>query len=322
MKTPALFKEYVWLVNTIYKAGKISLAEINEKWRKTEMSEGVEYARATFNRHKDAIQDIFGLYIECDRKDGNRYYIGNARVLEGNSVQKWMLSTLSVSNVLADGLAVQDKIVIESIPDDRHLAVFIEAMKECNRVEIEYRRFGAEDTKTYTFDPYALKTYQQRWYILGHFVRKLREDDDITDVTINDDGDVEYFLTFSFDRIEKVTLLKKKFKMNPKFDAREFFNDCYGVSQGDYVPAQRIVIRAFGDEAYRIRTLPFHVSQHEIATYDDCADFEYFFKPTYEFTGKLLSRGAWLQVLEPEWLAEEVRDMHRETVRLYDTIHT
>ncbi|MCQ2148325.1 MAG: hypothetical protein MJZ16_12560, partial [Bacteroidales bacterium] len=26
------------------------------------MSEGVEYARATFNRHKDAIQDIFVLY--------------------------------------------------------------------------------------------------------------------------------------------------------------------------------------------------------------------------------------------------------------------
>lgn len=55
MKSPALFKEYIWLVNTIYRAGRISLAEINEKWVETEMSEGVEFARATFNRHKDAI---------------------------------------------------------------------------------------------------------------------------------------------------------------------------------------------------------------------------------------------------------------------------
>lgn len=31
MKTPALFKEYIWLVNTIYKAKAISLRDINER---------------------------------------------------------------------------------------------------------------------------------------------------------------------------------------------------------------------------------------------------------------------------------------------------
>jgi hypothetical protein len=51
MKVPAKFKEYIWLVNTIRRAGKISLAEINEKWLRTEMSEGIELARSTFNRH-------------------------------------------------------------------------------------------------------------------------------------------------------------------------------------------------------------------------------------------------------------------------------
>jgi len=52
MKTPAKFKEYIWLVNTIRKARRITLAEINERWINTEMSGGVEMARATFNRHK------------------------------------------------------------------------------------------------------------------------------------------------------------------------------------------------------------------------------------------------------------------------------
>jgi hypothetical protein len=41
MTTPTLFKEYIWLVNTIYQAGKISLNDINKKWLKTEMSGGV-----------------------------------------------------------------------------------------------------------------------------------------------------------------------------------------------------------------------------------------------------------------------------------------
>lgn len=47
MTTPTLFKEYIWLVNTIYQAGRISLSDINKKWMRTEMSEGVEMAPTT-----------------------------------------------------------------------------------------------------------------------------------------------------------------------------------------------------------------------------------------------------------------------------------
>ena len=41
MKIPTLFKEYIWLVNTIRRAKRISLAEINEKWINTDMSGGI-----------------------------------------------------------------------------------------------------------------------------------------------------------------------------------------------------------------------------------------------------------------------------------------
>ncbi|MCR4914979.1 MAG: hypothetical protein K6A96_04415 [Prevotella sp.] len=52
MTTPLLFKEYIWLVNTIHDAGGITLKEINEKWTATEMSGGVGLSRSTFRRHK------------------------------------------------------------------------------------------------------------------------------------------------------------------------------------------------------------------------------------------------------------------------------
>ncbi len=32
MNTPTLFKEYIWLVNTIYHAGRISLVDIKYEW--------------------------------------------------------------------------------------------------------------------------------------------------------------------------------------------------------------------------------------------------------------------------------------------------
>ncbi|UKK80003.1 hypothetical protein [Segatella bryantii] len=130
MKVPAKFKEYIWLVNTIRKYKRITFAEINEKWLETEMSEGVELARSTFNRHKDAIEDIFGIYIDCDRNNGYKYYIGNANMLHEDSVQNWMLSTLSVSNIISESMALKDRIKLESVPCDDYIEMVIEAMKK------------------------------------------------------------------------------------------------------------------------------------------------------------------------------------------------
>ena len=67
MKVPEKFKEYIWLLNIIYKYDGITFAKINEKWVKTEQCGGVELAKSTFCWHKNAIEYIFGVFIECDR---------------------------------------------------------------------------------------------------------------------------------------------------------------------------------------------------------------------------------------------------------------
>ena len=70
MTTPFLFKEYIWLVNTIYQARNITLEEINRKWVQTEMSDGVEIARNTFIRHRNAIENIFGTLTTAEQYQG------------------------------------------------------------------------------------------------------------------------------------------------------------------------------------------------------------------------------------------------------------
>ena len=104
MNVPTLFKKYIWLVNTIYRTGGISLQDLNERWKQTDMSGGESLSRTTFNRHKDAIEDMFGIIIDCDWNDGYKYYIGNPEVLRENTVQNWMLTTLSVSNLISESL--------------------------------------------------------------------------------------------------------------------------------------------------------------------------------------------------------------------------
>ena len=230
MTVPVLFREYIWLVNTIYKARKISLSEINDKWIETEMSGGVEFSRTTFHRHKIAIEEMFGIYIDCDRKDGFKYYIGNEYVLQENSVQNWMLSTLSVSSLLAESMSLNERILLENVPSGgEKLNMLIKAMKESRKISITYRRYGGHATRTFDLEPYCVKLFGQRWYMLGRFA---------------DRG----FATFSLDRMLEVEMNDEKFKIDEDFDAASYFSDCFGVMLDENSKPENVLIRAYGYE--------------------------------------------------------------------------
>ncbi len=309
MKTPLRFREYIWLVNTIRRARKITFAEIQKKWLDSELSEGVELSRSTFNRHKEAIQDMFGIYIECDRQNGYKYSIGNSEVLQNDSVQNWLLSTLSVSNVISESISLQDRILLEAIPTaDTYLGKVIEAMKKNVRIAIEYRRYGTDTPKQLNFEPYCIKLCKRRWYVLGHFYRE----------ATGYKPEADYFGIFSFDRILSMHLTDTKFKINPDFDAQEFFNECYGVFVNDDTELEKIVIRAYNHERYYLRDLPLHKSQNEIGQGEDYADFELFVRPTVDFCDQLMSRGCLIRVLSPQWLAEEIYHMHLDAAQMYE----
>lgn len=310
MTTYTKFKEYIWLVNTIFQAKAITFAEIKERWLETDMSEGVELARATFNRHKDAIEDIFGIYIECDRQNGYKYYIGNEHVLHEDTVQNWILSTLSVGNVISEGLSLQDRILLETVSSGgEYLPQVIEAMKKSVRVKVSYQRYGSDESKFLDFEPYCIKLFNKRWYVLAHFHR------DATDEREADD----YFGMFAFDRIRSLELTNVKFQIDSDFDAAAYFSENFGVLVHDGTPKERIVIRAYGQERYYLQDLPIHHSQRIIEEGEDYADFELNLRPTIDLTRHLLGLGSTVQVLTPDWLADEVHDMHLDAAMLYGT---
>lgn len=310
MKIPILFKQYIWLIETIYEAGKITFAEINEKWLRTEESEGVELSRTTFNRHRDAILDMFGVIIECDRKDGYRYYIYNKDVLNDNSIANWLFSTLSVGNMLDENVGVQDRILLESIPSgNQDLRLVIKAMRENRRMIITYRRYGAASANSFPVAPYCVKLFKRRWYVLVRFDRPSYRD--------NGNGDKETLSVLSLDRIEDIEILQEKFTINPDFDASTFFDECFGIVVGDGTQAERIVLRAYGLEPYYLRDLPLHHSQRELNSTEEHTDFELYMRPTSDFKANLMSRGKWLEVISPKWLAEDMQNWLQAAINRY-----
>ena len=300
MPSPTLFREYVWLVDTLKRVDGLTLREINERWLREEMSGGVELSRTTFNRPRDAVLDVFGVIIDCDRRNGYKYYISNRDVLDENSVQNWMLSTLSVSTLLSENLNIQNRILLENVPSGgTHLQTVIKAMKESLMISAEYRRYGAAEPKKFLMMPYCVKLFRQRWYALCR----------------HRNG---FFGVFSLDRFERVELSDTKFVIDPDFDAAEYFSECFGIVSEVNAPAERIVLRAYDSERYFLRDLPLHHTQKEISTEEDYSDFEIVMRPTFDFSSHLLSRGIMLKVLEPQWLADEIHEMHLQAVEMYE----
>lgn len=300
MNSPLIFKEYIWLVNTIYNAKKISLKEISDKWKETEMGGGLPLARSTFNRHKDAIEEIFGIFIECERTGDYKYYIGNAKVLEEDTIQNWMLSTLSVNNIISECRSVHDRIILEPIPSDGdYLQRVIEAMKENVLITLTYKKYGTEAIKEVVVEPYLVKLFHRRWYLVCRY------------------PETKEFRTFSFDRMLKVEPTSIRFKKEEDFDANEYFNNCFGIVKDDNTPVEHIVVRAYKNERYYLRDLPMHHSQKLVNEGEDYADYEYNLCPTLDFFGYLLSRGSYIKVLEPRWVADELKKMLQEALKRY-----
>lgn len=300
MKVPLLFKEYIWLVNTIYQAGKISFAKINEKWLLMEMSGGVELARTTFNRHKDAIEDIFGIVIECDKKDGFKYYIANKSVLCEDTIQNWMLSSMTVHTAVQEGVSLQKRILLEEIPSGyKYLQPILEAIKSNRRIDFAYQKYNDAETKTYPeAEPYCLKLYKQRWYLLTNIKQQFR--------------------TFSLDRIKSLELSEETFQLDKDFNAEEFFHDYYGVYRDKDMPPQEVVIRATKEERPYLRDLPLHHSQKEIDITADYSDFSYYLSPSNDFIGEILRKKNRLWVISPKELRDKVHQFVREMGKNYE----
>ena len=110
-----LIGKYVWLIETIHRAGRISFKEISKRWKyNTKMSGGVDLPLRTFNNWRKAIRDMFGLFIENEGCGDYRYYIENEELLTNNGLRSWLYSTYCVGNALAASQGMKSRILLWS----------------------------------------------------------------------------------------------------------------------------------------------------------------------------------------------------------------
>lgn len=292
-------QKYTWLIDTIRRAGKISHKELSDKWeRNKDLSDCKPLHRATFNRWRDAIFSQFGIIIDCQRVGGYLYFIANPDDIDEDRLKKWMLDSFAVGNIIGEHLSLNGRIIVDEIPSGReHLTALLAAMKENKVVNITYRPFTKTQDYTFPIEPYCVKLFENRWYVLGH---NLNYDD---------------FRLYGLDRIESLESTGESFRLPKDFDADAFFSTAYGIVIDDDVRPERIVIRANGNHKHYLKSLPLHHSQRLIEDCGEHADFELYLAPTYDFVMKLLQAGAMIEVLEPAHLRKTMQgwisDMHK-----------
>lgn len=299
MRNIDTFRQYIWLVNTIRRARKISYDDINKLWLANDLNDGRPLSRTTFYRIRQAIDDMFGIRIECNNQ--HQYFIANPEALRDNSTQNWMLRTLTVNNILLDGLSIKDQLLLEYVPAGlEHLETIINAIKCHHTLQMGYQKFTDSEPYTTSIEPYCLKLFHQRWYLLGKSERKK--------------GDLGIF---ALDRMTELSETDHCFKMDPAFDAETYFQDYFGVIPDQTVKAECIVLRAYSPMDNYLRTLPLHLSQKEIATEKQSALFEYHVAPTHDFIQAILKEGHELEVIEPKSLRKTIHNELMKAIERY-----
>ncbi|MDR3266799.1 MAG: WYL domain-containing protein [Tannerella sp.] len=295
-----LFQRYIWLVDTIYKADKITFEEINVRWLRNEMSEGKEIPIRTFHNYRIAIEESFDINIECDKRNGYVYYIENKDDMKRDGMRSWLLNTFAVNNLINESHKVKHRILFEQIPSEqRFLTPIIEAMRDSLVIEITYQSFDMDKAISFEIEPYCVKVSQQRWYVLAYspYKKALR--------------------IYGLDRIHELRITDRKFNLLKNFMAEEYFNNNFGIVVDPTIKPQIITIKAFGKKCKYLQTLPLHHSQQEIETTKDYSVFQYYIAPTTDFRQELLSHGEEIEVLSPESFREEIGAIARRMNELY-----
>ena len=294
-----LLQKYIWLVQTFIRAGEygLSLDEIADRWESRFDS---AYSRRTFNNHREAVEEVFGIRIECNRST-NRYYIGYSdEVPDENAETAWLINTFTVNNVLSLGKErLSGRVSVEDIPSGhKHLTSILEAMTEGHEICIGYQKYTSAAADRYTLRPYAVKEYAKRWYLVAYCLER------------------EALRVYGLDRITHLEMAEATFEMPKNFDVDALFATSFGIYMTEG-KGQTITFRTSRTEAKYFKDLPVHKSQKEVSSDGETVTFSIFVCPDKNLIMEFCKYGSKVEVLSPEHVRAAVAEELKAAASIY-----
>lgn len=255
-------------------------------------------SKRTFQRDLNDIREVYKIDIQFD-KSQKHYFIEydehpeiNERILEAFDT----FNALNMSDRLSNDIHFEKR----KPQGSEHLLGVLHSIRNNLKLRFSYHSFEGEETTDRNIEPYALKEFRYRWYIVGK---------DLKDNKIK---------TFGLDRITELTISKQKFEPPTGFNVNDYYKHCFGIISPN-APEPSIVELEFKPKQGRfIKSLPLHESQQIITDTPEGLVVRLKVYLTYDFVMELLSYGGNVKVTKPAKLKEQVRLAHEEGYSVYE----
>lgn len=301
MATHVIARRVQSLIQFIYYATFPSKEEIIEFLKGRDFN----VSTRTIERDFERLRADFGVEITYNKsKDG--YYINEQESVKVHSFFKF-LEIVSVADIFSESLK-DSKQILEYVDFDdsrsfkgvENLKILLIAISQNCKVTFRHENYSKNTVTQYTITPLLLKEFENRWYVVGV------------------PGDINDIRTFGIDRVMDLELkgLSRTNKMQYEERLAKFDN-IIGLHYEDNSPV-KIRLLVNGVHVKYMRSLPLHHSQI-IHTENEKEQYfvDFFLVPNYEFKSQILKMGPEAEVLYPNSLKQEIKEMLEETLIRY-----
>ncbi|HRA71472.1 MAG TPA: WYL domain-containing protein [Flavobacterium sp.] len=255
----------------------------------------------TLYRLNETLSNNFGIEIVFDYAN-NGYFFDQENstnpesflsLLEILTTAELFFTNFKEKNNALSFVEFENKAAIEHIPNFK---IVLDAIQQQLPITFKHNSFYHLKQEEYTLKPYFLKQYQNRWYVIGE----------------SENG----YRTFGIDRIENITIGSEKFKAKTE-EAKDKFSHVIGLNYVDH-KMEKVQLSFHISQKPYVISLPLHHTQKEINTDNENSfDIELRIHPNFEFRQQILKYGSLVKVLEPKWLAEEIKEELRKGFENY-----
>ena len=243
-------KKCLYLINLLERRGAMSLKEINECFRHSNLYDG-EILPRTFARYKEYIAETFPCYVEFNVRTG-KYELVRDGELDGEAeaLYNYLLSAYHIEGMSELALKHRDKIMLMDAPNGvENVQMVLEAIDQKKGLECDYWSYNKKSKKHLTIIPYFLRTWEQRWYLVAEPLNHHRGQS-----------------VFALERMHSMWLTEEKMLPSKNIHVEEYFEGCFGINHSDEPKPERIRIKVYDTQVEYVRALPIHESQREVET--------------------------------------------------------
>lgn len=255
-------------------------------------------SKRTFQRDRDDIRSLYNIDILYDFSK-RVYYIDFE---EQSSASERILEAFDTFNALniSDRLSKHIHFEKRKPQGTEHLYGLLHAIKNQIQIKFVYQKYWEGEFTQRLVEPYALKEFKNRWYVVSN---------DVEDNKIK---------SFALDRLTDLVILNKKFSVPKDFDVTEYYKYCFGIiSPNDHKP-ENIILSFNAFQGKYIKSLPLHDSQQILIDDENELRIQLKLFLTHDFYMELLSFGDNLKVLSPKILIEDLKSTANNIQGIYD----